>query len=66
MNDFLEYEEMLRKAMVVFRTKVEKNRSFNIEELRLLLRQIKEYGDKTKDIRYLDCITYFEELGISV
>lgn len=59
-------EECLRKLMVYYRTKIEKQEKVDEIEVINLLRIVREYGKRTADMRYIDCIDYFMELGYEI
>jgi hypothetical protein len=49
--------------MVSMRSKIEARHPFNSKEVYDLLQLVSYHAVETHDLRFIDCITYFEELG---
>lgn len=60
------FEECLRKLMVIHRPKVESRKTFNMDEVLFLLKKVQKYSNITNDIRFIDCVQYFDELGVKL
>ena len=65
-NETLDYEESLRRLMVPLRTRIEAGRAYERAEVLTLLRQVFEYAAVSQDLRFQDCVTYYEELGFQL
>ena len=62
----MDMEETLRKLMVPLRAKIENGKNIDRQEILQLLSKAQSHGQNSGDIRYLDCVTYYEELGFSL
>ena len=58
-------EECLRKLMVPLRSKIENNQIYDRAMVSQLLNLVYAHALETKDIRFIDCVNYYEELGFS-
>lgn len=66
MNGKEYFEECLRKLMVSYRPKIEQKKEVDMKEVSRLLKEVQNYGNETNDIRFLDCLEYFKEIGVSL
>jgi hypothetical protein len=62
----MDMEEILRLLMVSNRAKIENGKKVNRQEILQMLDKVNTHGQNSGDIRFLDCVTYFEELGFSL
>jgi hypothetical protein len=59
-------EECLRKLMVPLRSKIESKQTYERATVSRLLNLVYAHALKTQDIRFIDCVNYYGELGFSL